>query len=617
MTTVDEAALKNAATRAATLWLTAFEAAFAATDAPGNAALEALFQPDSHWRDLVAMSWQVETTSGAAKVASALKRRQSHAGAHGFTLDLTRTPPRHVTRAGSPAIEAFFRFETRQLRAHGLLRLNPVADVNDMHQAWTLFTAADEIKGFEEITGHHRPRGESWSRDFRGPNWLDRRVASVAYEDRDPDVLIVGGGHAGLSIAARLRHLNVDTLIVDREARIGDNWRTRYHALTLHNQVQVNHLPYMPFPASWPTYIPKDKLANWFEAYVESLELNFWTSTTFTGATYDEAAGRWNATVQRAVDGANGGANVGTNAGTSGSTNGSTRILRPRHIVIATSVSGVPNMPEIPLLKSFGGQVMHSSRYSEASDWQGRDEMVIGTGTSGHDIAQDLASNGVRVTLVQRSPTLIVNVEPAAQLPYALYSEGIPTEDCDTIAASMALAVSRQSHRMMAVEAARLDADLIEKLKRAGFKIDEADEYGWQFKFLKRGGGYYFNVGCSELILEGKVGLRQFAGIERFDADGARMRNGDTVRADAVILATGYQGMDGLVRQFFGAAVAERAGPVWGINEDTQELRNMWSPTGQPGLWFIAGSFAQGRIYSKVLALQIKGRLEGLVPQSA
>ena len=82
--------------------------------------------------------------------------------------------------------------------------------------------------------------------------------------------------------------MNLDTLIVDREARIGDNWRNRYHALTLHNQVQVNHLPYMPFPPNWPTYIPKDKLANWFEAYVEAMELNYWTSTEFAGGAYDE-----------------------------------------------------------------------------------------------------------------------------------------------------------------------------------------------------------------------------------------------------------------------------------------------------------------------------------------
>ena len=601
MTHADDAGLSGAVTR----WLTTFEQALGA----GDCKCASLFAPDSHWRDLVAFTWRVQTVSGADQIANAIAQHHAVAAARGFTLDLTRTPPRRVTRAGAPAIEAFFRFETGQLRAHGLLRLHPQPDASGAYQAWTLLTAADEIKGFEEITGSRRPRGESYSRDFRGPNWLDQRIASAAYEDREPDVLIVGGGHAGLSIAARLRHLNVDALIVDRETRIGDNWRTRYHALTLHNQVQVNHLPYLPFPASWPTYIPKDKLANWFEAYVESLELNFWTRATFTGASYDEAANRWSATVQCEAG--------GTGRGADGAAHSATRTLRPRHIVVATSVSGVPHVPAIPVLKTFGGAVMHSSLYREAAEWSGRDVMVIGTGTSGHDIAQDLASNGVRVTLVQRSPTLIVNVEPAAQLPYALYSEGMPTEDCDTIAASMALAVSRQSHRIMALEAARLDAGMIEKLKRSGFRIDTEDEYGWQFKFLARGGGYYFNVGCSELILEGRVGLRQFADIERFDKDGAHLRNGDTVRADAVILATGYLGMDGLVRQLFGDQIADRAGPVWGINEETQELRNMWSPTGQPGLWFIAGSFAQGRIYSKYLALQIKARLEGLIPQGA
>ena len=567
-------------------WLTTFEQALAGAN---DAALAALFTPDAHWRDLLALTWNVQTVSGAHKIAVAL--RQS--GATEFEIDMQRTPPRRVTRAGAPCIEAFFRFDTDRLHAQGLLRLCPDEDSNGMHQAWTLLTAADEIKGFEEHTGQRRPRGESCSRDFQGPNWLDRRIASAAYSDRDPDVLIVGGGHAGLSIAARLCHLNVDTLIVDREVRIGDNWRTRYHALTLHNQVQVNHLPYIPFPASWPSYIPKDKLANWFEAYVESLELNFWTSTEFTGGSYDGNTGRWSVAVRRA--------------------DGTTRTMHPRHVVMATGVSGIPHVPEIAALNTFGGKVMHSSQYSDAAEWKDRDVIVVGTGTSGHDIAQDLASNGARVTLMQRSPTLIINIEPAAQLPYALYSEGIPTDDCDMIAASMPLALARQSHRLMAVQAAELDTQLIDDLKRSGFKIDEEDVYGWQFKYLTRGGGYYFNVGCSNLIVEGKVGLKQFADVASFDAGSARMRDGSVIPADLVVLATGYQGMDVLVRRLFGDATAERAGPVWGIDEDQQELHNMWKPTGQPGLWFIAGSFAQCRIYSKFLAMQIKAQMEGLI----
>ena len=154
---------------------------------------------------------------------------------------------------------------------------------------------------------------------------------------------------------------------------------------------------------------------------------------------------------------------------------------------------------------------------------------------------------------------------------------------------------------------------LLDALTKAGFKLDTADPTGWQFKYLTRGGGYYFNVGCSELIVEGKIRLVQFSDIETFVADGARLRSGELIAAELIVTATGYYGLQHLVRKLFGDAVAERVGPVWGIDEEEQELRNMWKPTGQPGLWFIAGSFAQARIYSKYLALQIKAAEAGLV----
>ena len=247
-----------------------------------------------------------------------------------------------MTRAGTNTIEAIFKFETAAGRGSGILRLIPDAGDRNRLKAWTLLTALDELKGFEEQQGTMRPRGQAYSRDFRGPNWLDQRKAAVQYIDRDPDVLVVGGGQAGLSIAARLKQLQIDALIVDREARIGDNWRKRYHALTLHNQVQVNHLPYMPFPPNWPVYIPKDKLANWFEAYVESLELNFWTGTEFESGGYNEAEERWSVVLRRA--------------------DGTKRTVKPRHIVMATGVSGIPNLPDIPGLKNFGGTVLHSSQ---------------------------------------------------------------------------------------------------------------------------------------------------------------------------------------------------------------------------------------------------------------
>ena len=562
----------------ATRWLAEFE----------KAPREELFLPQAHWRDLFALTSRVQTLSGASNIVKHLP-----AGASRFELDPRRTPPRHVTRAGRNVLEALFGFETAAMRGQGVLRL--VRD-GDTWKCWTLLTAADELKGFEEHTGSRRPRGESYSRDFRGPNWLDLRRQSTAYADRDPAVLVVGAGQAGLCIGARLKQLDVDTLIVDRHARIGDNWRRRYHALTLHNQVQVNHLPYLPFPPNWPTYIPKDKLANWFEAYAEAMELDVWTETEFTGTTYDEQSGSWTTTLMR---------------------DGTRRTLRSRHIVMATGISGIPKMPDIPSLKDFAGTVVHSHDYQDATPWKGRHALVIGTGNSGHDIAQDLYANGAHVTLVQRNPTLITNIEPSAQLAYALYSEGLPTEECDLIAAGTPLCVQREAHRIMNAQSQQLDKPLLDALARVGFRLDLEDPTGWQFKYLTRGGGYYFNVGCSELLIERKIGLIQYADIERFVAEGARCRAGELIPADLVVLATGYLGLEHLVRQLFGDAVAGRVGPIWGIDEQQQELRNMWTATGQPGLWFLAGSFAQCRIYSKYLALQIKAQDEGLIPAPA
>ncbi|MGB3045478.1 MAG: NAD(P)/FAD-dependent oxidoreductase [Xanthobacteraceae bacterium] len=573
-------------------WLDQFESTL--SNANGNE-LAKLFHPDSYWRDVLALSWTFNTFNGRDAILAALAPLASRHASRDFRLAPGRTAPRTVMRAGTQCLEAIFAFETSEGRGSGVLRLIADHEDNNTLKAWTLLTALDELKGFEERDGRALSTGTATARNFHGPNWLDKRRAALAYQDRDPDVLVIGGGQAGLAIAARLAHLQIDTLIVDREARIGDNWRKRYHALTLHNQVHVNHLPYMPFPRNWPTYIPKDKLANWFESYVESLELNFWTSTEFEGGSYDEATGRWTVTLRRADNTAH--------------------VLHPRHIVMATGVSGIPNLPDIPTLPDFAGTVLHSSQYTDGEAWRGRRALVIGTGNSGHDIAQDLHASGVDVTLVQRSPTLVTNVEPSAQLAYALYDEGPPLEDCDLITTATPLALARKSHQLMTATSKELDSDLLAGLARVGFKYDFGEDgTGWQFKYLTRGGGYYFNVGCSDLVAAGEIGLIQYADIDGFVAEGARMRDGETLSADLIVLATGYKGQEYLVRKLFGEATATRVGPIWGFGDD-QELRNMYVRTPQPGLWFIAGSLAQCRINSKYLALQIKAIEVGLLPR--
>jgi cation diffusion facilitator CzcD-associated flavoprotein CzcO len=570
-------------------WLAAFEQAISNSC---MASAKALFHSKSHWRDLLALTWDIQTFSWAERIIKTMEAHAGQASASNFKIAQDRTPPRLVIRAGKEAVETIFTFDTAQGRGNGVLRLVPDADDGGALKAWTLMTALSDLKGFEERIGDERPTGDS--RDFHGPNWLDLRKSQAAFTDRDPSVLVVGAGQAGLSIAACLIQLGVDTLVVERNQRVGDNWRNRYHALTLHNQVHVNHLPYMPFPPNWPSYIPKDKLAGWFEAYAEIMELNVWTSTEFLGGSYDEKDNRWSIKLRLV--------------------NGETCEFNPAHVVMAAGVSCIPNIPDIQGLQNFKGEIVHASAYGDGEDWKGQNALVIGTGNSGHDIAQDLYSSGVQVTLVQRSPTMIVNIEPGAQLPYSLYDEGPPLEDCDLIAASMPLAVSWKSHQLITEQAKQQDQELLDRLEQVGFKLDFGEDgTGWQFLYMKRGGGYCFNVGCSDLIADGKIRLVQFSEIADFLAKGAQLGTGERLDADLVVLATGYKNQEALVQKLFGDGVADSVGPIWGFSEK-QELRNMYVRTRQPGLWFIAGSFAQCRIYSRFLALQIKACEEGLLP---
>jgi putative flavoprotein involved in K+ transport len=575
--------LASSAEEAADQWIGAFNLALASGKAD---ALGELFLPDSHWRNIFGISWQLATFSGRETLCKALSRRAAEADAAGFKINTAVLTPRRAVMAGREVIEAVISFQTSEGPGIGSLRL--ICSPGAPPQAWTLSTSPDFNKICEARSGARA--ATSSMRDFAGPDWLDQRKAETAFEGREPDVLIVGGGHAGISAAVELKRIGLDALIVDKEKRIGDNWRLRYHGLKLHNRTPVNHFRYLPFPRTFPGYIPKDKIANWLESYVDIMEVNFWTETRFDGADYDAATQRWSARLQRA--------------------DGTPRTLRPKHIVLATSVSGTPNIPKVATLEDFAGPVLHSSQFKGGGEWTGKwtgkSVVVLGTGTSAHDVCQELEAHGARVTMVQRSPTMIVNVEPAQLYDKTYLGDGPPIEVRDVLNAGVPLPVTKAAHKLITDEVKKLDAPLLARLEQARFRLEFGEDgTGWPLKFRTRGGGYYFNVGASELIADGRIGLIQASDIERFVAEGLKLNDGSTRKADLVVLATGYKGIDHLVGALFGADVAERVGRVWGFDDHTQELRNMWMRTGQPGLWFTGGAFSQCRIYSRYIALQV------------
>ena len=570
-------------------WLDAF-AQFCKT--PTREQSRLLFDDESHWKDILSLTGGYRTYSGEAGVYAAFTAATAATPISNLRVAERRTAPRHVRRSAKDIIEAYFDFDTPEGHGTGFVRLLANGS-GDLSKAWLVLTTLQSIHGHEERIGERRPTGVEFSQSFAGDNWLELRQAEQRFDDRQPEVLIVGGGQGGLTLAARLRQMGVDALVVEKHPTVGDNWRSRYHSLTLHNEVWANSLPYMPFPETWPTFVPKDKLAGWLQAYAEAMELNVWTSTEMKHAAYDERTGVWTVDLFSATDGP--------------------RYLRAKHLVMAVGGStGVPNMPLLPGAEQFAGEIVHSSQFSGGGAYRGCHTVVIGTGTSGHDVAQDLYENGAAsVTLVQRGPTCVVSLVPSGTMVYALYREG-PPDDIDLITAAIPYDVLRETYQWITKRTCEIDAELLEGLRSAGFKLDFGhDHTGFHMMYLRKGGGYYINVGCSELIADRKIGLLQAEQIATLVADGVRLTDGTTIPAELIVYATGYRNLQNALAEKIGTEVAGRVGPVWGF-DDNYAMRNMWQRTSQKALWIMGGTLIDARLYSRFLAVQLVADLRGV-----
>jgi putative flavoprotein involved in K+ transport len=571
-------------------WLSRFGDALARGDAVGAAEL---FAGECFWRDLVAFTWNIKTVEGRAGVTEMLERTLGH------------TKPRswHTTEeptAADGVTEAWIAFETEAGRGRGHLRLRD-------GQAWTLLTALEELRGHEEDVGSRRPKGVVHGADPQRRTWLEerRRESEELGYTTQPYVVIVGGGQGGIALGARLRQLQVPTIVVERNARPGDSWRNRYKSLCLHDPVWYDHLPYIKFPPNWPVFSPKDKIADWLEMYTRVMEINYWGSTMATGARYDEEAGDWILDIER---------------------DDQELTLRPKQLVMAAGMSGRPHQPRFPGMDRFRGDQHHSSDHPGPDKYRGRRAVVVGSNNSAHDICAALWEHGVDVTMVQRSPTHVVKSDSLMEIALAdLYSEravaaGMTTEKADMTFASVPYRIMADLQIPVYEQIRERDADFYARLEAAGFQHDWGEDGSGLFmKYLRRASGYYIDVGASELVASGEIKLR--AGqVDHLTEDAVVLADGSELPADLVVYATGYESMNGFVGDLISPDVADRVGKVWGLGSGTTkdpgpwegEQRNMWKPTQQEALWFHGGNLHQSRHYSLYLALQLKARAEGI-----
>ncbi|CAE6773408.1 NAD(P)/FAD-dependent oxidoreductase [Paraburkholderia domus] len=561
-----------------------------------TAAAVALFQPECYWRDLVAFTWNIKTMEGQDQIGAMLDAQLDAIKPTRLRVAENEVP----TEAGGVA-QAWITFETEAARGSGFIRVKDGL-------IWTLLTTMGELKGHEEPKGNRRPMGADHGARMDRTSWKERREAEAQALGRaeQPYCLIVGGGQGGIGLGARLRQLGVPTIIIDKNPRPGDAWRNRYKSLCLHDPVWYDHMPYLPFPDNWPVFTPKDKIGDWLEMYTKVMELNYWGSTICKSARYDEAKAEWVVEVEH---------------------DGETLTLRPKQLVLATGMSGKPNLPSFKGMDVFKGEQHHSSKHPGPDAYKGKKVVVIGANNSAHDICAALWEAGVDVTMVQRSSTHIVKSDSLMEFALGdLYSEravasGMTTSKADLTFASIPYKILHTFQKPVFDAIRERDAAFYDRLEKRGFMLDFGDDDSGLFmKYLRRGSGYYIDVGAADLVADGKIKLKSGVDVVELKEHGVLLSDGTELEADLVVYATGYGSMNGWAADLISRDVADKVGKVWGLGSNTTkdpgpwegEQRNMWKPTQQPALWFHGGNLHQSRHYSQYLSLQLKARMEGI-----
>ena len=244
-------------------WIAAFEAALAVKDADR---LSELFCDPAYLRDNGALTWDYRQFHGRDAVVAMLLSVVDAISPHDFMVSQSWPAPRVIGEDAAAVIEAFFDFRTAT--GTGILLLHAVPSEGDpTHaiKARAVFTRLEDLDAIERPAPY--PAGRGYTPNLPGETWKQQRDAARRYDQGQPDVMVIGAGQAGVVTAAHLRRFGVNVLNIDRYEKVGDSWNKRYESLSLHNPIEMNGFPYLPFPPHYPQYLSKDLLGDWLDIY--------------------------------------------------------------------------------------------------------------------------------------------------------------------------------------------------------------------------------------------------------------------------------------------------------------------------------------------------------------
>ncbi|OAP62649.1 hypothetical protein AYL99_01876 [Fonsecaea erecta] len=505
------------------------------------------------WRDLLALTGTFRTFHGVKNVAEAWTNTFGRQSPSDLKL-VPNTAKLLSVLDVSSWVDAQFTFQTSgdgpPLSCSGYISLVP----NDHGQwkIWMIRTILDEVADYGNV-------------DVLDPEIPSRAIQDSAYGNRERrdghsdgqaqhfDVIVVGGGQAGLGVGGRLQALGVSYLVVDKFGTVGDR-----------------HLPlYRTYDSSYPEFLTKEHIARGHKEYVKRFGINVWQSTEFVSSSWSPEHKMWTCSLNR------GGEEV---------------TLTTFH------------------LEQFKGIVLHSSEYRHSNEWKGLRGVVVGSANTAHDVADDMLTAGLAsITMVQRGRVL--PAEHYMEVTKAYYNAEIPTERADRENFSFPASIRRQIIMAYLHSMARNDSERFDALQNAGFNVER---YGDLMHVLfERLGGHYMDVGTSAKISSGLIKVKSGSVPTHYTPDGLAFDDGTELKADVVVFTTGFvQNMRQIAGEIVGPQVADQLDDFWGLDAEG-ELRGAFKPAGHPGVWFTGGDIGIARYYGRFIALQIKAELMG------
>ncbi|VUC28219.1 unnamed protein product [Clonostachys rosea] len=541
-----------------------------------------LFLEYGVWRDKLSYTWDFRTFNFQPAILKAASDLFPQTKARNFAF-LAPAPKVDRPYPDYAQLQFVVSFETEIVKASAVI--NAVLTKNGW-KIYTMHTVAEELLQFPEL-----PPADGHMTGLI--SWEKQRAQDV--DSANPEVLIIGGGQNGLAMAARLKALGIDNLIIEKD-EIGDIWRKRYEYLSLHFPHWPDALPYFPYPKGWPTYTPAQKQGLYMQWYASALDLNVWTKSTVTDAKQDEE-GNWTITISKEGK--------------------DTRVLRPKQLIVATSLCGLPMMPAVPGMKDFKGEIRHSTAHDSSRGF--KKVCVVGTSSSGFDTAFDCSRRGIEVTLLQRSPTYVMSLTHSVPRVLGGYAPDPKTgnlpvlEEQDRLFFSTPVGPGEELGRRNAKVLEDLDKPLLDALNARGLRTWRGQRgTGNATLGQTRNGGFYFDAGACEHIINGKIKVEP-GYIESFTEDKAILSGGRERDFDLVVFATGFTNTIESIRGILGDEIASKVGPIWGIDEEG-EAKTAFRESGVKNLWISVGFLPLTRYVSKLIALRLKALKEGISP---